>query len=161
MRQEGGDDLPTKLVKYIPGETLAFFVPAAALVGSERDGLLWAIALVGAVGTVAWLWYASRSEPIEKRPRAHFFGLAVIAYAVWALATAPNLGELVRVDEVTAGVILMFGVFLIPVIDGILNSLTPAKMPGGQGVAQQPRVDDLRGHHGNQEGDHRKEPLAE
>jgi hypothetical protein len=125
----GGDDLPTKLVKYIPGETLAFFVPAAALIGSDRDGLLVAIAIVGTIGNVGWLWYSARPEPATKRPRTHFYVLSVIAFVVWALVTAPNLADLISLDEVAAAVLLMAGVFLIPLADGILNAL------GGQSPA--------------------------
>jgi hypothetical protein len=116
-----GDDLPTKLVKYVPAEALAFFVPAAAAIGSGNDVLLIIIVAVGAIGTAGWLWYNASSLPAPERPLVHFYALAVIAFLVWALATAPNVAAIVRLDTVTTGVILAIGVFLIPLVDGILE----------------------------------------
>lgn len=122
-RQGGGqgDDLPTRLVKYVPAETLAFYVPAAAAIGATNDLLLVVVVAVGAVGTAGWLWYQASSLAAEERPLVHFYVLAVIAFLVWALATAPSLASLLRLDTVTTGIILAIGVFLIPLADGILE----------------------------------------
>jgi hypothetical protein len=133
LRADGSENLPTKLVKYIPGETLAFFVPAASLLGTSRDGLLLAATAVGAVGTVGWLWYTSRSEPPEKRPLPHFYVLAVIAFVLWCIVTAPNLADVLHIDDVVAGLLLMVGVFLIPLADGILEKIVPRRRTVQQG----------------------------
>jgi hypothetical protein len=117
----GGDQLPEKLVKYIPGETLAFFVPVAAALGSDRKGWLVAVTIVAAIGTVAYLWNSASSTPATERPLPHFYVLAVIAFAAWAIGTSPNIADLISVDDVVAGVILALAVFLVPLADGILN----------------------------------------
>ena len=120
---EPGDGLPEKLVKYVPAETLAFFVPTAAALGTDHDGALIAAILIGAAGTVGYLWLAARGEPPAKRPLPHFYALSVIAFACWALGTGPSVMQLVGVDPTVAGVILGFGVFVIPLVDGILSEL--------------------------------------
>ena len=103
IRLDGGDDLSTKLVKYVPAETLAFFVPAAGRLGTSRSALLFAAVAAGAIGTVGWLWYKGSSLPAEKRPLPHYYVLSVIAFLIWALVTAPNLAVLVHLDTVVTG----------------------------------------------------------
>jgi hypothetical protein len=123
IRLDGGDDLSTKLIKYVPAEAIAFFVPAAAGLGKGRDGLLYTIAVVGAIGTLGWLWYNGSALPAVKRPLPHYYVLSVLAFLIWALATAPNLASAVGLDSVETGLLLTFGVFLIPLADGILTKL--------------------------------------
>jgi hypothetical protein len=118
-----GDSLPEKLVKYVPAETLAFFVPLAAAIGTENRAVLIAVVVIAAVGTVGYLWWAARALPPEQRPLVHFYVLAVIAFACWAIATAPNLAQLLGIDTLIAGVILACAVFLIPLADNILSAL--------------------------------------
>jgi hypothetical protein len=117
-----GDTLPEKLVKYVPAETLAFFVPVAAGIGTERNALLIAVVVIGAIGTLAYLWWNGQSLPVKQRPLPHFFVLALIAYFCWAIATAPNVALLLGIDALIAGVILASAVFLIPVADSVLSA---------------------------------------
>jgi hypothetical protein len=126
LRAGSGDDFPTKLVKYIPGETLAFFVPTAALLGEDRSALLVTVALIGAAGNIGYLWYLGRSEPVDRQPRAHFYILAVFAFVAWALVTAPNLAAMAGLDQVASSVILAIAVFAVPLIDGVTTSLRPS-----------------------------------
>jgi hypothetical protein len=116
---QGGDGLPEKFVKYVPAETLAFFVPTAAALGTNRDGWLIAAIIVGALGTVGYLWTAAQREDEDKRPLPYFYFLAVIAYLCWALGTSGSVADLVHADRTVAGVILGAGVFLIPLADSV------------------------------------------
>ena len=116
-----GDGLPEKLVKYVPAETLAFFVPLAAAAGTERQGFLIALLVVGVIGTVAYLWYAARALPDGQRPLIHFYVLAPIAFLCWSIATAPNVADLIGIDSLIAAAILTGAVFLIPITDSILT----------------------------------------
>ena len=118
-----GDGLPEKLVKYVPAETLAFFVPLAAAAGTDRQGFLIALLVIGIIGTVAYLWYAARALPDGQRPLIHFYVLAPIAFLCWAIATAPNVAELIGIDSLIAAAILTGAVFLIPITDSILTWL--------------------------------------
>ncbi len=123
VRLDQGEDLSTKLIKYVPAEAIAFFVPAAAGLGTSRGALLVTTVAVGAAGTLGWLWYNGNSLPPDKRPLPHYYVLSVIAFLIWALATAPNLATLVNLDTTVTGLLLMFGVFLIPLADGILTKI--------------------------------------
>jgi hypothetical protein len=122
-----GDQLPEKLVKYIPAETLAFVVPVTAALGSDREGWLIAILIIAALLTPAYLWNSARSLPANERPLTHFYVLAVLAFAGWAIGTCPSVADLISVDDVIAGVILALAVFLIPISDGILSDVLKPK----------------------------------
>jgi hypothetical protein len=119
----GGDPLGERLIKYVPAETLAFFVPVAATVGADRDALLVAVLAVGLVGTVGYLWLAGQKAAADERPMPHFYVLAGVAYLCWALGTSPNVAGLVRMDAVAAGVVLGLAVFLVPLLDEVLVRL--------------------------------------
>lgn len=124
----GGDSFPDKLVKYVPAETLAFLVPAAAALGSERDTFLIAVLVVAALGTFGYLWLNARMLPEEKRPLKHFYVLAEIALFCWAVATIPTVASLFRIDSVLAAVILLVAVFLIPVADNMASTLLRSRV---------------------------------
>jgi hypothetical protein len=113
----GSDGLPEKLIKYVPAETLAFFLPAVAL-AKATPNLLWAALVIGAVGTVAYL-YSVRSQ--TNPPRVYFYVLAFISFLVWALATNAPIQTLIGVSADVAGFILLVAVFLIPVVDKIIT----------------------------------------
>jgi hypothetical protein len=116
-----GDSLPEKLVKYVPAETLAFFVPLAAAIGPERRGLLIAVVVIGLIGNAGYLWWNGRRLPQEERPLPHFFLLATIAFLCWAIATAPNVAAMLGVDSLVSAVILGGAVFLIPLADQFIT----------------------------------------
>lgn len=122
-----GDTLPEKLVKYIPGETLAFTVPVAAALGSDHEVWLIAMLIVAALGTPAYLWNSATSLPADQRPLTHFYVLATVAFGCWAIGTCPSVANLISVDDVVAGVILAAAVFLVPLLDGVLTNLLGPK----------------------------------
>ncbi|GAA1646917.1 hypothetical protein ACFQY4_16315 [Catellatospora bangladeshensis] len=119
----GGDGLPERLVKYVPAETLAFFVPLAAVIGPDRRPLLIALLCVGLAGTVGYLWLAGQKTAADERPLPHFYALAAVAYLCWALATSPHAAALLGLDQVEAGVVLTLAVFLVPLADELLVRL--------------------------------------
>ncbi len=119
----GGDGLPERLVKYVPAETLAFFVPLAAGIGSGRRVLLVVVLCAGLVGTIGYLWLAGQRAAADERPRPHFFVLAAVAFVSWAVGTSPNVAGLFGVDRLVAGVWLGLAVFLIPLVDEVINRL--------------------------------------
>ncbi len=119
----GGDGLSERLVKYVPAETLGFFVPTAAQVGAAHRALLIVIIAAAALGSVGYLWLASRRIPAETRPLVHFYVLAVIAFFCWAVGTTSNTAALVGLDSRSAAVVLAIAVFVIPVADDVLTRL--------------------------------------
>src|SRR5947208_2235116 len=100
-----GDDLPTRLAKYVPAETLAFFVPATAAIGTGHKGLVALVTLAAAVGSLGVLWLNAVKLPDDERPLRHFYVLAVVAFLSWAIATSPSTADLVGVDATSAGVV--------------------------------------------------------
>jgi hypothetical protein len=118
-----GDSLPEKLVKYVPAETLAFFIPVSAAVGDDRDVLLLVATAIAAIGTAAYLWLNAQKLEDRQKPLPHFYVLAVLAFLAWAIGTATNLAKLLGMDDVVAGIVLLAGIFLIPLADGVLNQL--------------------------------------
>jgi hypothetical protein len=117
----GGDALPDRLVKYVPAETLAFFVPIAAVIGTQRNALLIGVVVAGFVGTIGYLWLAAQRADAEQKPLPHFYVLAGLAFVCWAVGTSANVSALVGMDRVEAGTVLGLAVFLIPLLDEILN----------------------------------------
>jgi hypothetical protein len=115
--------LPEKLAKYVPAETLAFFVPVSAGIGGGHDSTIALLIFVAAAGTVGYLWLNGRKLPRDERPLVHFYVLAVLAFLCWALGTSSAVASLVGADEVTSGVVLAIAVFAIPLLDGVITEL--------------------------------------
>lgn len=113
------DKYAEKLAKFIPAETVAFFVPIAS-VAESRPGLLVTAGLIGLLATPAYLWTTARDLAPELRPRWHFYVLAMVAFAIWALGTS-KLGALVGLDSIETAFMLGVGVFLVPLIDSLLT----------------------------------------
>jgi hypothetical protein len=116
-----GDRFPEKLIKYVPAETLAFFVPVAAAIGTGRNALLVAALVLGMIFTPLYLWLAARKLPTDKRPLFHFYLLAAVAFVVWALGTSSAVADLVQVEPTVVGIIFMFAVFIIPGADAAIT----------------------------------------
>jgi hypothetical protein len=120
-RPVGGDGLPERLVKYVPAETLGFFVPIAAGIGNHRDAWLIGVIVAGFIGSIGYMWLAARRLTVERRPLPHFYFLAGLAFLCWAVGTSPNVSALIRIDQVEAGTVLGLAVFLIPLLDEVGN----------------------------------------
>lgn len=116
-----GDALPVKLVKYVPAEVLAFFIPLAAVVGDDRKGLLWLVTAVAVIGAPLYLAATAKRLPPEQRPARYFYLLAVLATVAWLFGTSAPAADLIGLDEVAAAVVLALAVFIIPVVDGLLD----------------------------------------
>lgn len=131
--QAGGssnpDRIPEKIAKYVPAETLAFFVPAAAMIGSDNDSLLVVALIAGLLGTPGYLYLQAQRTSAAERPLWHFYVLAVIAFACWALAATSAVADLLGVSQSAAGVVLLIAVFLIPLADSVLNHLQGRPRP--------------------------------
>jgi hypothetical protein len=117
MPAEEADGYKEKLIKYVPAEVLAFFVPVAAFVGSGEDGWLIAIFIVGVIGTLGILRRNNLQVPVDQRAPWWNYVLAVAAFAAWALATSAATAEVVGLDQKAVGLILAIAAFLIPALD--------------------------------------------
>lgn len=117
-----GDGLPEKLVKYVPAETIGFFVPVSAAVGTGNEGWLIAVVVVALLGTPAYLFQMAPETPASK-PRVHYYVLAEIALVCWMLGTSSAVQSWVGISQTLGGVVLAIGTFAIPITDGVLTKL--------------------------------------
>ncbi len=122
------DEFGDKLVKYIPAEVIAFFLPAYALAKSaDPAGLAWlpyALVVVAGLGLVGYLLIRA---PKDNPPRWYFYVLSVVAFLAWIAGTSAagaDVFHLVQV-EITGKLILMAAVFAIPLLDELLTRFLP------------------------------------
>jgi hypothetical protein len=113
------DGYVDKLIKYVPAEVVAVFAPLSAGLAS-RQGLLIFLSVVCLVATPGYLFLTAQHKPAELRPLPHYYVLAAIAFAAWALGVSSGLDAVFALDAVTVGVILGASVLLIPLADSLL-----------------------------------------
>jgi hypothetical protein len=115
------DDYATKLVKYVPAETLSFFLPAVLLADSALgDALLVIVAMVGTA------LYLGRQGP---KP-LYFYVLAELALLAWIVGTTEVGSELLPLRPEAAKLTLAIAVYLIPAVDDTLTRrLQPSQAP--------------------------------
>jgi hypothetical protein len=126
-----GDGYLEKVAKYVPGEVLAFVVPAVATLKATDSQLLAWTFWIGLIATPLYLLYVAyeHTEP-GKRPKPHFYLLAVAGYVVWALVGFDKLGGTFGFDfSVSRVVILPAWVLLAPMIDWVVGRLLKAIFP--------------------------------
>ena len=127
------DDYGDKLVKYIPAEVIAFFLPAYALAAkltdfSDRIGwLLVGIAIVGTVGYL--LVKADKAKP----SRWYFYLLAVLAFLGWAIGTTTEVAKLFNLPqpELSGKLVVFVTIFIVPLVDELLTRYLPAPAEPG------------------------------
>jgi hypothetical protein len=117
------DDWGDKLVKYIPAEVLAFFIPAYAVVETAGPIGPWIVFALALAGNIAYLIArADRADP----PRWYFYVLAGIAFGAWAIGTTTVGAVLLHLPPWSAEITVLGAVFLIPLADEILTKYVPA-----------------------------------
>jgi hypothetical protein len=122
----GGADGPSsdgyaeRLIKYIPGEAIAFFLPFASIEGIT-DGQLIAVL---AVCAVIALWWALNREGrlVEdlKRPSWLVLIWSLIAFAAWAIGTSHATQHMLGWPALTCTIILAGSSVVIPMVDDML-----------------------------------------
>lgn len=116
------NDFAEKLVKYIPGETLAFFLPA--YIGAQatgEDSWRWGVLIIGALGTVAYAHIRSKQELGRARP-VYAYVLAMVAFLAWAFGTSAAGSELIGLTAPESDLLLALTVFVVPAVDQLLGS---------------------------------------
>lgn len=102
------DDYFTKLVKYVPAETVAFVCAVSATPLS--NALMWVVFWAAAVGSVV---YIAIREPLPW----FTYILTLIAAFLWIIGTT-NYGEILfHLSYAASRVMMAIGIFLIPGID--------------------------------------------
>lgn len=114
------DELSEKLLKYIPGEVIAFYVPVYALVPKEARAGLVTVLAVAAAGTVGYLFArADKASP----PRFYFYILAVVSFLAWALGTSTVGADLMALPEWSSRAAIPVAVLVVPMIDEVITRL--------------------------------------
>lgn len=150
-RDDYADGYASKLVKYIPAEVLAAFVPLVALaskIGGRHSPWVWVTIGIGTIGVVGYFrwqatdgleaqllavhgpgtanpWHKEKlEEEMEKRqPYSYFYGLALVAFGAWALAIAAPVRDAVGLEAAKAEYIVAAVTFLLPLADATLFHL--------------------------------------
>lgn len=115
------DSYSERLVKFVPAEVLAFFVPAAAN-WADDDTALAVICIVGLIATPLYLWL--RARDLDEKRQGHlawYFTLSTVAFAAWALGTSAASSELLGLSPRTGTLILTLAAFLIPLLDEVFD----------------------------------------
>lgn len=122
---DSGSGLPSpdaygeRLVKYIPGEALAAFLPLSTFVSS--DVLL--VALLAGCTVGAGLWAVNRNadlKPELRQPAGRVAGFAVVAFLAWAGGTSQGTQELIGLPPQAGAVVLTVVALILPAIDRLL-----------------------------------------
>ncbi len=122
------DTVPDKLLKYIPGEVIAFYIPAYSLIDTNAvDKLRLGLLAVATVCSVGYLWV--RAPKGTAAPRWYFYVLAALAFLVWAFGASPVGADLWGWSPQATSLSLMVGVFVIPLIDQVLTRLYTGVSP--------------------------------
>lgn len=114
------DDYQSKLIKYIPGEALAFYAPLAS--GATGKVATIVITLIGVIGTDLYLRQSARRLKESEKPLRHYYFLSVVSFLVWALSINDSFSTLLGIPEQAKILILPCTVFLLPLIDDELTS---------------------------------------
>ena len=109
------DDYASKLVKYIPGEVLAFFLPATALAAADT-GLQWAALAIGLVATAGYLYVYNRRNNLPA-PRPLYVALSGLAFLAWAFGTSAPTRGLIGLPDIYAQFVLLVAVLGIPMFE--------------------------------------------
>jgi hypothetical protein len=114
------DGYAERLIKYIPGETIAFFLPFASITGIS-DGQLIAALAVAEILTLYWA--LDRNAKLRgdlRRPKVLVALWSLIAFPAWALGTSATTQHLLSWPALTCTLILAGTASLIPAFDELI-----------------------------------------
>ncbi len=116
------DDFATKLIKYIPAETITLatlFFGAWTITGRW----VWFWVAVGAAVNIAYLYALTFASPQTTNPKLYFYFLSAAAFVAWAIGTVDVVEKAAHVsDSAKAGFVLAFAAVAIPSLDLIFSA---------------------------------------
>lgn len=120
------DDLYAhRLARHLPPEVLGGFVALAGL--ARATGETWAIVaavLIGLISTPGYHFARSLADPSKRAP-THFYVLSAVTFLVWALAISAPVRDLLQVTEQSASFLLAATIFVLPMLDMLLERVLP------------------------------------
>ncbi len=111
------DTYAERLVKYIPGEAVGFFLLISATDGIS-DTALAIFAAIGLVGAI--LWALNRNMLVKegvRQPPLMVIIFTGAAFSAWALGTSIAVQELLGIGQQLAALIMLSVAFLLPATD--------------------------------------------
>lgn len=121
---DGGDALPDKLVKYVPAEVLAFFVPTYANLPESARAWSWVVFGIGLIGTVLYALATRLRDPGTIGPW-HYYVLCAVAFVGWAVSATTVGTDLFGIDPAVTPAILSTTVLLVPLVDELVTRFWP------------------------------------
>lgn len=115
------DDFSSKVLKYVPGEVVAFYVPITALAGANDHTILGVALAAGLIATPLYQLISARKISAERRARWWAYVLGMVAFAAWALATSSATAALFDLSQKLTGVILAVAALFIPALDALFT----------------------------------------
>ena len=116
------DSYLNKLVKYVPVEGLAPFLPLATVVANE-DALLVVTFVVALL--LGLLLIAVQVKEAAEKPRAWFWPFVVIAFIAWSVGASQEFREMLGVSQAIGGWLLGLTAAALPAFDSGLEKLRP------------------------------------
>lgn len=117
------DSYLSKLVKYVPVEGLAPFIPIATLAGSGLK--LW-VTFVAALA-LGILLIAVQAKQGNENPRGWFYPFVIIAFCAWSVGASEEFRDLLNVSSSTGAWFLALTAAVLPAADAGLEKLRPPK----------------------------------
>ena len=123
---DGGDSYLNKLVKYVPVEGLAPFIPIATLAG-DNDARLWITFGVTLVVGLALIIAQARDE----NPRLWYWPFVVIAFFAWSVGASEEFRELLEASDTFGAWLLGLTAVALPALDSALETIFPGDDSSG------------------------------
>ena len=114
---EQKDDLPNRLLKYIPADVVGLWIAGNSLIQSQpdassRSGLLWLLFVVGLVFT--FLWTNKQTKEKNRPPAWRQIVLCCVTFTVWVFAIGGPFASLPFYQPIQGSLLLLFYSAAIP-----------------------------------------------
>lgn len=114
-----GDTYLSKLVKYVPVEGLAAFLPIAAF--ATGTVLRWTVFAVSLLVGVALIIAQARQK--GEWPPLWYWPFVVIAFCAWSVGASQEFRDLLGVTDQVGAVVLALAATALPALDSALDAI--------------------------------------
>jgi len=109
------DDYLTRIIKYIPSEVVALYITLYGIASAAKDEIpfnlmIWLIFVLGALGTVLYLWRVAKVDDGLQ------IAISTGAFVVWVFALGGPFSELSWYHPVYGALLLPIYTFFIPIV---------------------------------------------
>jgi peptidoglycan/LPS O-acetylase OafA/YrhL len=124
---EGGGERPDryfdKLLKYVPAEAIAFYLPFYEFSKDpESDEWQWIVFAAAILGGFVYLLLRVDKE---KKPRRFYYVIALLALLAWTIGTSTVGADLFGLSDKGSKIIVGIAAFALPGVDEALTRFLP------------------------------------